>query len=222
MIRKTSSCGKVNHREFRISVDQDRVIGADVDWLIRTLEDTVRSGECFLDGQSFQIGWMFTQIRANEDSTLSILEPDMRSFPIAWTDSVTATLTHLRLQKDTCASVFSDESLCFPSILESAIICKRFGKSHEFMMDRTETSNRVSGWFFGCLEKDHDHQNTDQLDCVSLYAAATSYHGGIIPFVALPVGTLVTVQNKIPTIWFSGKRMTFRPGSQLDRLYGNR
>lgn len=58
-------------------------------------------------------------------------------------------------------------------------------------MNRTEPDGeRDSGWFVGCLDDDHDHNDSDNLLCVSLYEAYTKQKG-IQSFVTFPVGTMI-------------------------------
>jgi hypothetical protein len=220
MIQRTSTCARFEHPEFRICFDPKIAIEPDVQWFLHGLEQSVANGERFSNGQTFQVGWMLTLIRENEEGSLSILEPDMKQFPIAWVDSVSHTLSQLRTQKDVVESVLPADELCFPSILESAIICNRLGKTHNLLMDRSTLSNRDSGWFCGCREVDHHHNDVEQLTRVSLFEAAVKYHSGIIPFLALPVGSLVGLKERVLTIFRGEDQLAFRLGSYLHRVFG--
>jgi hypothetical protein len=221
MIERTTSCHRFQHPEFRITFDPSVVIQPDVQGLLQLLQDAVARGERFADGETFQVGWMFTTIRRNEEGTLSILEPDFtRQIPIAWIDSVTHTLRHLRVQKDVCESVLSSEFLSFPSICQSAIICNRLRDGDSFMMSREKPSETDSGWFCGCRDE-HDHQDVDELAVVSLYEAAVRYQQQIIPYVALPAGTLLSAGNGAPSIYLEQTRLQFEPGSYLETMYGS-
>jgi hypothetical protein len=222
MIERTASCHRHSHPEFRISFDPSIVIEPDVQWLLHVLDDAVSRGERFADGETFQVGWMFTTIRQNEEGTLSILEPDFSpQIPIAWIDSVTHTLRHLRAQRDVCESVLPSDLMNFPSLRQSAIVCSRLRDAETFMMSREEpTLETDSGWFCGC-KGEHDHQDPDELTRVSLYEAAVCYQQRIIPYLALPAGTLLSAGNGAPTIYLGQRRLKFDPGSYLATKYGS-
>ena len=60
---ETSGCGVFGGREFRFKVDRARVLDADVDWLIATLEGMVSRGGRFREGETIQIGWGLLKTR---------------------------------------------------------------------------------------------------------------------------------------------------------------
>jgi hypothetical protein len=54
------------------------------------------------------------------------------------------------------------------SIHQSLIACDGY-TDHEFLMDRSQgTNERDWGRLVGCLDERHDHNNPDNLRCVSL------------------------------------------------------
>jgi hypothetical protein len=172
----TTSCRRHRHPEFRITYDPALVpVEDDLRWFVNWLEEAVAGGERFADGQTCQIGWVVTEIRATEDGSLALWEPDMSQIPIARVESVSHTLAHLRLQKDVCESVLSPAELSFPSMLQSAIICTRLGQTEVVVMERSAPSGSDAGWFCGCSGEDHDHNSLDELRMVSLYEAAVGY-----------------------------------------------
>jgi hypothetical protein len=180
------------------------------------LESAVARGERFSDGQTCQVGWMIFQVRAEKEGSLSLWEPDMRQMPIIWVESVSRTLAHLRLQKDVCESVLTADDVSFPSLGQSAIICTQLGQTTDVVMERTAPSHESdSGWFCGCTDEEHDHNNTDHLQCVSLYEAAVKYAPEIIPYLALPEGILLKAGRDTPTIFLHGEELTIKPGSYL-------
>jgi hypothetical protein len=76
MIRHTKSCKSHNHPEFQVSFNPRIVNESDLCWFLDILE-AVAGGERFSDGQTFQVGWIVTLIRKNQQGTLSIFEPDI-------------------------------------------------------------------------------------------------------------------------------------------------
>lgn len=219
MIRQTQTCRQHQHPEFRLTVDPKVGVEPDVDWFLRNLEDSVAQGKRYADGETFQIGSMFTLIRSNDDGTLSILEPDMIEMPVKWVDSISWTLAILRLQKDVVESVLSSDDMSFPSMLQSCIVCNRLKSDEEFVLDRTEPAGLDSGWFAGC-RGDHDHQDPNQLERTSLFEAVVKRCRGMVSYLALPEGILVGVRKGTLSIFQGENQLEFRPGSYLHCLYG--
>ncbi|WP_439621634.1 immunity protein Imm33 domain-containing protein [Gemmata sp.] len=212
---RTSKCHRHGHPEFRLTFDTNAVpVDADVGWLIDWLETAVASGTRFAPNETCQIGWGTTLVRAHESGDLSLWEPDMRSVPFEWVESVSATLAHLRLQKDVAESVLREGDMAFPSMLTSAIVCARLGPNQDIVLERVEPAGADSGWFCGCLQRDHDHNNARELRRVSLYEAAVRAPQ-IVPFLALPAGVLVATDHGVPTILHGGKPLAFARGSYL-------
>jgi hypothetical protein len=149
MFRRTTTCARNRHPEFRVCYDPSIIIDPDIGCFLESLEWAVANGERYSGGQTFQIGWMVTMIQENDEGTLSILEPDMKQMPIAWIDSVNHTLVHLRRQKDVCESVLPAQELSFPSTRQSAIICTQLGKDKGFILDRKEPAGRDSVGLLG-------------------------------------------------------------------------
>jgi len=221
--RQTTSCRRHRHPEFRITYDPALVpVEDDVRWFVGWLEEAVAGGERFADGQTCQVGWIVTEVRAGSDGSLALWEPDMRQMPIAWVESVSYTLAHLRRQKDVCESVLAADELSFPSMLQSAIICTHLGQTEGVVMERSKPSGSDSGWFCGCIGDEHDHNRVGELRQVSLYEAAVRYAPRIVPYLALPEGVLVAVDDRAPTIFRHGQPLALKPGSYLAMRYRDR
>jgi hypothetical protein len=218
---RTSTCGRHGHPEFRLAYDPAVVVVvSDVEWLLGWLESSVAEGAQYRPDETCQIGWGVAEVRLHESGDLTLWEPDMQSMPIEWREGVSATLAQLRLQKDVVQSVLDVEDLLFPSLLEAALICNRLGRRDDIVMERSEPEGSDSGWYCGCRDADHDHNDPDQLLRVSLYEAASCYAPGIIPFAALPPGVLVDVARGVPEVFQEGTPLTIRPNSYLAARYG--
>ena len=217
MIVQTTECGRFGHPEFRLVVDEAVVLDVDMQFARRMFEEWVASGSRFSDDQTVQLGWSLLKVRANSDQTISLLEPDFVSRPINWVDSLTASLRHLRLHKDTCESFFSPEQLACPPLQLACIVCSRFGAATEIMMDRSEVEGQASGWFLGCREH-HDHNDVNELEKVSVYEAVLRNHCAL-PYLGLPAGTMVATMPSAPTVFFQGERVPPRPGSFVARSF---
>jgi len=221
-ILRTSTCHKHGHPEFRLTYDQAiSPILDDALWLLRWLEESVAAGTRFVAGQTCQFGWMLTIVQLHESGDLTLCEPDMQSLPIQWSQGISLTLAHLRLQKDVVESVLSSEEVSFPSMRQSVLVCTRLAKNEGVVMERAEPNITDSGWFCGCMEDDHDHNDVAELRRVSLYEAAIRHAPQIVPYLALPPGVLVDIGSGVPNVISAGEPLTFKPGSYLAARYAS-
>lgn len=218
-IVRTHECCRLGHPEFRIVFDSRQVIEPDVDWLTKFLSQNVASGTRFKPGETVQIGWVILKIESNEEGTLSLFEPDFVEIPINFVESVTQTLVQLRLQKSVAESVDLEDQIAFPSLRQSCLICTRVKDRAGFMMERFEMRENDSGWYLGCFDEDHDHNNPDNLQRVSLYDAACGMLM-CVPFLPLPAQTLVKVDGANLTISYKNQTLTPKSNSFLDQYRG--
>lgn len=217
VIAATTRCREAGHPEFQVRASQ-AIPSPDLDWLVRFLEDTVKCGDKYVPQQTVQIGWMITLVRSREDQTLGLWEPDMQRVPIAWVDSVTTTLRHLRLQKDVAESLGLGERILFPTVQQSAIVARGFESGSSVIMERTEPTPSDSGWFIGSAEHGVDHNDPANLRRVSLYEVGCG-RPDVVMFLALPPGTRVLLHKRSACVWLDGRTLSTQPGSFLDTLY---
>ena len=215
MRRTTTNCGKYGQQEISVAFEQRQVLEGDVKWLIEWLESEVANGRRFLPGKTIQIGWMITKIDELEDRLLKISEPDMKAFPVNFVDSVTNTLTHLRLQKMVAESVGIVDELSYPPLNHSAITCNWFREHVGFYMDRLSPKDSDSGWFIGCDDPNHDHQDPKHLQRKSLYELVVRHDRNIIPYLALPAGISAHIRNGVPSFHRGEKELAILPNSYL-------
>jgi hypothetical protein len=215
-IVRTHECCRFGHPEFRLAFDSHQVIEPDVIWLTKFLSQNVASGTRYKPDETVQIGWVILKIKSNEEGTLSLFEPDFVEIPINFVDSVTQTLVQLRLQKSVAESIGFEDQITFPSLRQSCLICTRVKDRGSFMMERFEMRENDSGWYLGCFDDDHDHNKPDNLQRVSLYDAACGMLM-CVPFLPLPVQTLVKVNGANFTINYKNEPLTPKSNSFLDQ-----
>jgi hypothetical protein len=217
---RTTRCSRNGHPEFRIVFDPAIVvIEDDAHWLLGWLEDSIAQGARYQTGQTCQVGWAVTEVRLHISGDLTLWEPDMRSMPFVWSEGVSHTLAHLRVQKDVVESVLDTDELSFPSMRQSAIICSQLGQEGDLVMERAEPNGADSGWFCGCGHDGHNHNDVAELRRVSLFESAVRHSPQIIPYLALPSGVLVVVDGGLPVIFRDGEPLEFRKGSYLASRY---
>lgn len=214
---KSDYCHLRKHAEFVIYFDPTCVLKQDAEWLIDHLESQVLNGVVFKAEQTIQIGWMVLKIAKEDDQYLTLQEPDFREIPIKFNLSVNNALTHLRMQKDTFESLDIRSGLQFPSILQSAIACTKYDDSGGFFLSRTKENKNDSGWFMGCTDIGHNHNNALNLKRLSLYELACSREE-LIQFMALPEGVCVFSSLGIIKVEFNGRELTPKNGSFLQKM----
>jgi hypothetical protein len=211
----TTNCGKYGQQEISVAYEQEKVLESDVKWLLEWLGSEVANGRRFLPSETIQIGWTLTKFEPFEDGILKICEPDMKSFPVKFVDSVTHTLTHLRFQKMVAESIGVANELSFPALNQSAITCNWFKEHIGIFMDRLKPKDSDSGWFIGCDDPNHDHQDQNNLQRKSLYELVVRHDRNIIPYLGLPAGISVHVRDSVPSFHRGEKQLAILPNSYL-------
>jgi hypothetical protein len=214
----TKNCGKYGHAEFSVNADENfpKYLDSFFGWL----ESEVAVGKRFLPEQTVQMGWSLLKVFQREDGTLGLLEPDFRSMPIKFVDSVSNTLFHMLLQKGAAESLDLDDKLDLPPLRHSAIICTNFGTTTEIFLSRTAFAGSDSGWFFGCAHLGHDHQSSENLRRISLYEAAVRFNEQILPYLGLPIGMEIHAGDTVPRFWLLRKEIQIKPNSYLHKKFG--
>ncbi|HEY0913286.1 MAG TPA: hypothetical protein VGE22_00325 [Solimonas sp.] len=213
----TQRCQEHAHPEFAIEFDPGQMLAGDAEWLVQVLESWVANGRRMAAGETVQIGWSFLQLK-KQGKALGFLEPEFGSMPIKWVPGVTATLRQLRQQKDTVASVLPAEAMDIPSLRQGCIVCTRLPAAQGFLMSRAAPEENDSGWFIGCLDENHDHQDMNSLELMSLYQAVVERAPRALPYLALPAGCGVRMQRSEPLIHDKDGPLPIKPGSYLDLL----
>jgi hypothetical protein len=213
---RANSPGLEPHPDLEIAYDPELVLASDIRWLAQLLKQDIESGTRFKPDETVQVGWAFFKLGASGMRTLSVLEPDFQGIPMNFVNSVTQTLIHLRLQKSVLESLSSDNTLAFPSQLQSCLICRNLYDRAEFIMERFEISGNDSGWYLGCNDAAHDHNQPENLKRISLYEVAC-YRPDCIPFLALPSETSVGVGIRGVSFRFAGEEIQVRPDSLVEK-----
>src|SRR6516162_7712802 len=127
----TKNCQKHGHPEFLLWSDDASPLASQIDWLLAWLEEEVSNGKQFLPDQTVQVGWSLLKVFRRENGMLGLLEPDFKSMPINFVDSVSNTILHLFLQKFVAESLGLENEIDISSLRHSAIMCDRLGACAE-------------------------------------------------------------------------------------------
>ena len=214
---QTTRCKANRHPEVRLSYEPDGIPDADVRWLLDHIQAMVAHGEVLRVGETIRIGWVDLEVGRVEKGMLQLLEPDWSGvIPSTYVPWVTETLRQLRRQRDAVDSLGLIDEILFPNICESGLVCSRLNLGEMGVMERLAPEGADSGWFVGCADASHAHDEPAELERVSLYQAAW-WIPASVQFYALPAGCRVDVVEGL-RVSRAGKEIRVTPGSYLERL----
>jgi hypothetical protein len=214
----TTKCSQFGHPEFLLEADEAQVPNIYLTNIAQTIEEMVANGSVFTPGQTFQIGWGITLVQ-DVGEMLSLDEPDMENFPIKWAKGISHTLRQKMLQVFMLDSVGLRQNMDLPSILQSLIVCTGYNEPSFFMSRSQGRGDSDSGWFIGCLNRNHDHQARANLKCISIYEAFLNQRA-LQGFALFPVGSMIVVdQRKGLKVFKDGAELDIVPGSFLDQWF---
>jgi hypothetical protein len=190
----TTNCCRFSHLEFILEADARSVPDIYLHEMADTIEQLVAAGERFKLNETFQIGWMLTRVESYSASQLTLVEPDMKSFPIKWVSGITNTLRQKMMQVFMLDSIALRDQMNVPSILQSLIACTDYSGPNFFMSRSDPTNERDSGWFVGCRDTEHDHNDPQNLCCVSIYEAFLN-QPRIQNFITFPKDVIVVMDR---------------------------
>ena len=218
MRASTTSNESHGHREISFNFD-DSIPDSLAPWLVSFLEKDVANGARYLPGQTFQIGWSITRIQELPDGSLGVFEPDLKSMPMNFVDSMNTTLMNLLRQRYVLDSLGFEVPDIFPSMLQSAIVCNRLSSSAHFSIFRVDPEGRDSGWSICCDDRSHNHNDSRVLSRVSLYELGCRYPS-LIPYLALPPGIAIyEAGTGNPAVYLNEEELRPKEGSFLDSLW---
>jgi hypothetical protein len=204
------------HPEFQITISNMAVPEVDIAWILSVLEGMVASGAKFEAGETVQIGWMLTKLAQGANGALIVTEPDMKSFPIVFVDSVDATASHLRCQVDSVESFLRKDDAEFPSLLQSVVVHANYKHARRVVFERLDANGSDSGWWLSDLADPLASSDASRFSLVSLYQLAID-RPELIKFFAFPPGLQIVFDGRTG-VTRDGEELPVRPGSFIDQL----
>ena len=219
MVVTTTGCAAFDHPEFRLEADEASVPPTYLTATARTIEEMVAGGSVFRPGQTFQIGWMVTSVCRDGGGRLTLHEPDGRAMPIRFVPGLTHTLRTQMLQRFVADSLGLWAELDLPSVRQSAVVCDRYAdRGGGLIAARSEpTDDADFGWFLGCGDDAHDHNDPAHLRRVSLYQAWLD-RPDIQGWVGLPRRVSVLLNDDGPAFFRGDQPLAIVAGSYLDAV----
>ncbi len=201
MDASTRGCATFGHPELVVEYDADRTARADVERLLSSLHEAVRSGARFAQGDHVRIGTFALRVEGAGPRALALVEPDLAGPPGTFRRGVDTTLAHLRAQQEMAESLGLDT--VFPSLADRARVCAHLraqtlgAARRQLVLDRSAPRHHGdSGIVVGCgAELDAAAEASSALDAhalddVSVRELVVGWPM-LIPFVGLPSRTTV-------------------------------
>ncbi len=219
MVVSTQTCRKFDHPEFVLELEND-ALAQHARVLLGSIENLVARGEVLNPGETFQFGWITLQIRALDAGRLTLYEPDMVSSPIEYIPGANKTILQMMLQLFTLDSFDIERArMAVPNFRQTAMVCNQFAKAPIFFMTRNEPILHVndSGWYMGCMNPEHVHENQENLECMTLYDAFLK-RKEIQHWLTFPIETKIFINHASPPkVWIGTERCKLVPGSFVER-----
>lgn len=165
-------------------------------------------------GQTLRYGWALLRFVADEEGHRLMLEEmrdPWRFGEAEYVPGVARTLALKWIQDEALRRNRMTGSAVYPHRASTAIVCSRvtpetIGRLRPLGVHRLEEPGEdFSGWFVGCEEGGHDHDDADELEQVHLLHLVAGFPG-LFAYLALPVQT---------ALLFEAERViVFRPGEQ--------
>lgn len=189
--------------------------------LLHFIKEYLKSqSERILPGQTLRYGWMLLHF-VSDDQNGSGLDTDTLFIEelatpfyqgvLSYVSGVTHTLALLQLQQEVMQRNHITGEVIYPHGSQHAIVCTRVTREtiphlRPLKADRSwEPDVRGSGWFIGCCDQEHDHDNPDELVLAHLFHLVEQFPA-LFPYLAMPVGTML--------IFEESQAIIFHPGAQ--------
>jgi hypothetical protein len=216
-IHSTTGCRRFDHPECEIRVSSPAIPDVDIAWLLGFIESYIASGTRLHIGETIQIGWMLVRIEEGPTGALRLTEPDMKSFPVHFIDSVDRTLVHLRNQNDVVRSLALATDPHFPSLRQSAVVHVNYKHATSVSMKREVAEGLSSGWVITDTQDSAGLRDPARFLTTSLYQLGAD-RPELIKFFALPPMLEVTIDNGRTRVCGPNGAVSLVPGSYLSEL----
>ncbi len=189
----TKKCARFGQPEFVYSSGDSTIIDTDTLWFASTLEGMCASGSRFKAGQTLLIGPVALKMEAAEGKRLRLFEPDMKSMPFNYVDSVARTLMLVRRQRETAVSLGVVKDISFAP-LHQPLLMTRDALSAKFILMIRSHESGGTGWVLSDAQGKKSLED-EELQAMSVYEAALA-RPEILDFLALPDSVTVAVGSR--------------------------
>jgi hypothetical protein len=212
----TEGLNALGQQEFAVPVPwpEDNARDKEVVWLLRFIEQYVeRQQQRVIAGQTMEYGWSRLRFVAAEQGQRLLIEElrdDAAGEPV-YVPGVARSVALRRVQDEVMRRNGVTGETEYPQRSKTAIVCNRvtpetIGWLRPLEAHRLRApEGHFSGWFVGCAQHGHDHNDPEHLEQVHLLHLVESFPG-LFPYLALPVQTALLFE--------ATQVVVFRPGEQ--------
>lgn len=173
-----------------------------------------------LPEQAMRYGWTTLRFMSDKDNLsglgLEVLLIEELQNPFAQEDlsyvpGISNTLALLDSQHRAIRRNRVTGEAVYPHRSQRAMVCTRVTPKtiqhlRPLMANRCyEPDTHDSGWFFGCCDQDHDHDNPDELEMIHLHHLVEQFPG-LLSYLGMPRDTMLVFEEYLVIV--------FRPGEQ--------
>ncbi len=182
--------------------------------LFRYISDYVMvSGQKIHSGETMRYGWTTLRFTLAPDGTMLQIEELAQPFSPDSSDYTAGAVNAMAIltKQDTTVRRFNIQKIGHhPHRSEMAIICRNLNAKSKIMVFDRIASNKTedSGWFVGCGDSGHDHNNLQELARIHL-AHLVAGRPKIVYYLAMPEETRVVFDYT--------KTIVFPPGENEGR-----
>ncbi|QDU96062.1 DUF1444 family protein [Lignipirellula cremea] len=159
-------------------------------------ENMVASGASFQAGQTLQFSWVILRVEKFDAVRLTIFEPDMKSWPIAYVPGVAQSLAQSALQAAALATLGLEANEAETPHMRQAVLAYGAHQTAKnwrlFRVDPNDEGD--SGWRFECHDDPDALAAITEPETLSLYEMFVG-RPEIVPFLNLPGDSDIQFQN---------------------------
>lgn len=209
----TTACTGHGHPEVAITFVEPPIVPHGERLLLGYLENAVAKGTRFEPGQTLGLGGHLLRFKQRADGTLGLEEP-VPAPKETWIEAVDRTVREVTFQRWVNESF--ELELAFPPVRASVMVSRCSEDADAVVLTRVDagdTPKSWSGWSLSCTQ-DHDHGERFTLPLLALSALRPT----LVPFLALPMGSVVVATSGPAHVFLDGKELSPKPGSYLQVL----
>lgn len=195
---------------IEFEVTDPRVPDACIRDQLQLFANAIDNGVVFEEGAGdLRMGWVALRLVATDKGYLQIQEPDFVHVPFRWANRLDNTLMCFRRQAEMAARLGLESEFTPPLFESSCIVCDRYRHANTWEAERFAPEGDLdSGWYFGCTDSTHDHNDPRQLSRLSLYEATVA-RPEWMDYLSLPVGIRLASESKgLLTAWLRDAKLT--------------
>jgi hypothetical protein len=204
------------HREVTLRWTYAAVPSIQVEAIIKHLVSSVANGTRYEAGQTLLLGGHLTRFVVDGDD-LALEELDFDVSPLAWKPGVDQAMYELATQRFTAESYELLEAIDFARGDQKIVTCSTTRPGPFVLKRDAPSAPDDSGWFLGCVDRNHDHDAPDAL-VVRRIHTIISERPALARYLALPVTTSILMRSSALNVLYGEAWRLETEGSYMAEL----